>query len=73
MRGSEHRAKDIWSHPACRVGDKVVVLGKVGQSAHNLNQHKLVQARKEESVAAAAGGSSEASWNVIPQVPTGKD
>ena len=30
VRGSEDRAKDIWSHPACRVGDKVVVLGKVG-------------------------------------------
>merc|ERR1712218_737153 len=54
VRGSEDRAKDIWSHPACRVGDKVVVLGK---------------ARKEEAVVtAAAGGSSEASWNVIPQV-----
>jgi len=57
VRGSEHRAKDIWSHPACRVGDKVVVLGK---------------ARKEEAVAAtASGGSSEASWNVIPQVRRG--
>merc|ERR1719239_1984233 len=57
VRGSEHRAKDIWSHPACRVGDKVVVLGK---------------ARKEEAVVAAgAGGSSEASWNVIPQVRRG--
>ena len=32
VRGSEHRAKDIWSHPACKVGDKVVVLGKVGQA-----------------------------------------
>merc|ERR1719341_742702 len=53
VRGSEHRAKDIWSHPACRVGDKVVVLGK---------------ARKEEAVVTAPGGSSEASWNVIPQV-----
>ena len=28
VRGSEHRARDIWSHPACRVGDRVVVLGK---------------------------------------------
>ena len=28
VRGSENRAKDIWSHPACRVGDKVVILGK---------------------------------------------
>jgi F-box protein 42 len=28
VRGEEHRAKDIWSHPACRVGDLVVVLGK---------------------------------------------
>ena len=37
MRGSEHRAKDIWSHPACRVGDKVVVLGKVGQAPISIN------------------------------------
>ena len=28
VRGSENRAKDIWSQPACRVGDKVVILGK---------------------------------------------
>jgi len=28
VRGSEHRARDIWCHPAVKVGDKVVVLGK---------------------------------------------
>ena len=28
VRGSDHRAKDIWCHPAVKVGDKVVVLGK---------------------------------------------
>jgi len=55
VRGSEDRAKDIWSHPACRVGDKVVVLGK---------------ARKEE-VAIAGGGSSGANLNVIPQARRG--
>ena len=41
MRGSEHRAKDIWSHPACRVGDKVVVLGKVGQASISINTNWL--------------------------------
>ena len=26
--GAEHRARDIWCHPGCRVGDRVVVLGR---------------------------------------------
>ena len=28
VRGNENRARDIWCHPAVKVGDKVVVLGR---------------------------------------------
>ena len=38
VRGSEHRARDIWCHPAVKVGDKVVVLGKNRSGASRQQQ-----------------------------------
>ena len=47
VEGLEHRGKDIWRHPACRVtADRVLVLGKSRVTAKkstkdNLNQVKV--------------------------------
>jgi len=62
IRGEDNRAKDIWCHPACRVGDKVVVLGK----------NKVVSATSAQAQASqqpATGGNQ--AWNVIPQLRRG--
>ena len=64
VRGSEHRAKDIWSHPACRVGDKVVVLGKVGPTSlvstknenwFRLEKRKPLQQQHQEAAVKQVG------------------
>ena len=62
VRGHEHRARDIWCHPAVRVGEVVVVLGK-GKAGP-------APATKTGAASAASAGTSQA-WNVIPQLRRG--
>eukprot|EP00092_Neocalanus_flemingeri_P014613 GFUD01015764.1.p1 GENE.GFUD01015764.1~~GFUD01015764.1.p1 ORF type:complete len:698 (+),score=94.25 GFUD01015764.1:142-2235(+) len=61
VHGGDNRAKDIWCHPACRVGDKVVVLGK-----NRSNVSKQPQPQQQQPTQ-----SSSQAWNVIPQLRRG--
>ena len=62
VRGHENRARDIWCHPAVRVGDCVVVLGKC--------RTQPAPPSKTGAATAASSGTSQA-WNVIPQLRRG--
>jgi len=61
IHGTDNRAKDIWCHPACRVGDKVIVLGKNRAGVSKQSQQQQQQPTSSSSQA----------WNVIPQLRRG--
>ena len=60
--GGEHRAKDIWCHPAVKVGQCVVVLGKC---------RNAVASSKQSQAQSSNSASSSQAWNVIPQLRRG--
>ena len=59
VRGSENRARDIWCHPAVRVGDKVVVLGR-NRSGGGKQPQSQPQSQRSGRVSAAAPHHREA-------------
>ena len=57
VRGHEHRARDLWCHPAVRVGDVAVVLGKC-RAGTSAAQQPAAAAQPQQ-------------WNVTPQLRRG--
>ena len=51
VRGSENRARDIWCHPAVRLGDKVLVLGR-NRSGGGKQAGGQIQSERRVSAAA---------------------
>ena len=69
VRGSENRARDIWCHPAVKVGDKVVVLGRNRSGGA---KQAGGQAQPQRRVSAAAPHHRESHLAVEPVASTSR-